>query len=826
MYEDPSPEPSRGGLIARLLAAVGCVAAGVFAYLWLAEQDALRLERDRVEAETEARAVQVREDVARAVREQVNKDVAAERARHARELAALKASRGTALEQQLEKLGAEHDRLLGALGESRERSHKLKGDAMRLVGELEVARRDGAQSVRALGEQLHSVEAQMTAARLEAEERERDLQALEGRMLDPLQGPLAAGVAAHVTRVLDAETEPDPRRLRAQLGNGVWLFPFLASHFLSGARGVRAAAAASTIADLDVGLLVTAVARSGRTDEAFSRWIGAAMISAAAGAVDEQLKAGLAHESIAVRLATVEAAHLAATSPKSVHAELVSAIANPEPEVSDRAIARVAAGSPAQRATLAGLVGAAGPLSAETRATIWRRLMEDAEALLPELARVVAENPEYIEAARGGTLGGERRQALVGELLAHPREEAVDRLLERFLEAPDGEGGRTAWAASVQGPELRSHVLAAARRVSGDEVRARARALLPTGEVDIIDPVSLLALAPIARPVHLPFLVASAHRVSGLDRIRVARALFRLGHPVAVKMIEQASDADDPAVRAEAVAVAASDGFPDAASLVVRHLYEGSPVREAAIAAVATLGVSLPPEMTDLLLSTPPPWTSLLLDGFARHEQVGDARHRVMELLQDDLVIDADGAALWAFTGTRRPSVADCKGALTHAHSAVRARALEAWRDQMEGEGDGSLVRTLEPFTKDKELRVRVQATRLLSQVRHDLARTTLVVLAKDPSEWVREAAYRGLGFQHPYHVVPVLRSGLHDKSPYVCNAARLSLLVHGMKDEAPVLFRDSEDPLLGFRTRRALDQTLGVVGGDPQSWAAAVEKR
>ena len=98
-------------------------------------------------------------------------------------------------------------------------------------------------------------------------------------------------------------------------------------------------------------------------------------------------------------------------------------------------------------------------------------------------------------------------------------------------------------------------------------------------------------------------------------------------------MIEQASDADDPAVRAEAVAVAASDGFPDAASLVVRHLYEGSPVREAAIAAVATLGVSLPPEMTDLLLSTPPPWTSLLLDGFARHEQVGDARHRVMELL-------------------------------------------------------------------------------------------------------------------------------------------------------------------------------------------------
>ena len=49
MYEDPSPEPSRGGLIARVLAAIGCVAAGVFAYLWLAGQDALRVERERVE---------------------------------------------------------------------------------------------------------------------------------------------------------------------------------------------------------------------------------------------------------------------------------------------------------------------------------------------------------------------------------------------------------------------------------------------------------------------------------------------------------------------------------------------------------------------------------------------------------------------------------------------------------------------------------------------------------------------------------------------------------------------------------------------------------
>jgi hypothetical protein len=195
-----------------------------------------------------------------------------------------------------------------------------------------------------------------------------------------------------------------------------------------------------------------------------------------------------------------------------------------------------------------------------------------------------------------------------------------------------------------------------------------------------------------------------------------------------------------------------------------------------------------------------------------------------MELIRDDLVIDVDGAASWAFTGARRPDIAGCKVALTHPHPIVRARALEAWRAQMSGDGGVALVRELEPFTKDKEFRVRIQAARALARVRHDLARTTLVVLAKDPSEWVREAAYRGLGLQSPYHVLPVLRSGLHDVNPYVCNAARLSLLAHGIKDEAPVLFKDADDPLLGFRTRRALDRTLGVVGGDAQSWAAAIQ--
>ncbi|NRA95138.1 MAG: hypothetical protein HRU14_02910, partial [Planctomycetes bacterium] len=312
----------------------------MFAFLWLGERDALRVERERFQRELAARQSQAQVDVGRAVRERVNKEVAAERARHARELAGVKKSRGTVIEQRLEKLGEEHDRLLGSLGESRERSHRLKGDATRLAGELETARRDGAQNARALSEQLKAVQAGMEAARLEAEERERELQELERSMLDPLEGPLGSEVGVHVVSVLDATTEPDAARLREQLGSGEWLFPFLAAHFSSGDRGVCAAAAASTITDLDVGLLVTAVARSGRTDEAFCKWIGAAMVTAGADALDDHLKAGLVHDSVAVRLCAVEAAYLATSSSESVHAQLVSALANTESEVSDRALAR------------------------------------------------------------------------------------------------------------------------------------------------------------------------------------------------------------------------------------------------------------------------------------------------------------------------------------------------------------------------------------------------------------------------------------------------------------------------------------------------------
>ena len=153
MYEDPSPEPSRGGLIARILAAIGCAAAGVFAFLWLGERDALRVERERFQRELAARQSQAQVDVGRAVRERVNKEVAAERARHARELAGVKKSRGTALEQRFEKLGEEHERLLGSdreAGSLRDPARddhaghrrELRIDLSRVPGQLRPPRED------------------------------------------------------------------------------------------------------------------------------------------------------------------------------------------------------------------------------------------------------------------------------------------------------------------------------------------------------------------------------------------------------------------------------------------------------------------------------------------------------------------------------------------------------------------------------------------------------------------------------------------------------------------------------------------------------------
>lgn len=824
MYEDPSPEPSRSGLIARILAAVGCLAAGIFAYLWLTDRDALRVARERLEREATAHQDQTQADIERAARERVNKEVAAERARHARELAKLKASQGTALERRLEQLGKERDGLLAALSETRERSQHLKDDASRLTQELETAKRSGAEDVDALSRQLEGIKSKMEAAQREAEDRQNKLKDLEGRMLDPLQGPLAEQVSAQVARVLRAPDAPDPERLQDELGRGAWLLPFLAAHFPDGDRGLRAAALVTLLDDLDVGLLMTGVARAGRTDDQFSRWIGSAFVAAGADGLDRNLKAGLSHESVAVRLAAVEASHLASAPAGALHARLIEALGNAEPEVADRAIERIASGGPEHRLALADLLDG-DRFEVATRAAIWRRLTADADVLLPRLAQVVASNPGYIEAARGGPLPPERTRALLGELLAHPRGAAVDSLLERLLGVEDGQAGRTAWAAAVERPELRPHVLAAARRVSQDRVREQARSLLPLDGVEGVEPGQLLRLARIARPAHLPFLVAGVAGVSEAQRVRLAAALHRLGHPDAESVLLKASTSADPAVRAAAVSVAAAlrlDGAPD---LAIRRLYEGSPVREAAIRAASDLEVALPPEITDLLLSTGPPWADLVLDGLARHPEVKAARHRVLELLEDDLVVDADGAAAWAFSGSRRPNVASCKAALKHPHPVVRARALEAWRAHMTGTGDGALVRELEPFVKDTDFRVRLQATRTLAHARHDLARTTLVVLAKDPCGWVREAALRGLARQEPYHVVPVLRSALHDLNPYVRNAARLSLLAHGIKDEAPALLKDATDPFLGFRTRRALDRTLGTVDGNVETWAAAIEK-
>jgi len=808
----------------RTLAAAGCVAAGVFAYLWLDARDEARVTRERASAE----AVDLRRDTRaaakRTARVKLNQELAAERARHAREVAELETARGRVLEQSLGQLGTERDALATALREARERSQHLKEEAALLNKELDRARDSGEQDVLGLQQRLQEVESRMRASAQEATDRSRELEALESRLRDPTQGPLAEEIRGQLQRALSVDGPPDPAALVDAVGRGAWLLPFLLDHFKDGDRGVRAVALASQLTSPDADLLIAGIAGCARTDATFGVWAGRALRTAAAPSLSGRLRSALGHDAVSVRLAAVHGA-VSVSSVEKLHPVLSQAFANDRSVVVDRALQLVADHPEGWRELLFRIAAGEDGHRAVVRATVWRRLLTDGDGM-PRVARIASQWPECLTAAPEGPPEGALRDRLLVELLAQPRGPEVDALLERLLVAKDGQGGRTVWVATVERSDLRPLVLATARLQTDDSDRERARRLLPPSGVTVTDPAAVVALSMDARPVHLPFLVASAPFTTGMDRVNVARALHRLGHGSASAMVMGEARSDDPEVRAAAMVAMARLRLEGTGAVIMGGFYQQSPVREAAITAASELEMALPPELVDLLQTVSSRWTRRVLDCLGRHHEASKSRRRVLGLLAEDLIVDPAPAAAWLFAKPEHRRLADLRVALRHPSPAVRAGALEWWRRDAVGDGAMGEIQDLEPLVKDRDFRVRIQAARALAAVRHDLARTALVVLARDASPWVREEAVRGLGRQGSFHVLPVLRSALNDASPYVVNAARLSLLVHGVKDEAPALLKDVEDPYLGLRTRRALDRILGTTNGDPVTWMAAIENR
>ena len=264
--------------------------------------------------------------------------------------------------------------------------------------------------------------------------------------------------------------------------------------------------------------------------------------------------------------------------------------------------------------------------------------------------------------------------------------------------------------------------------------------------------------------------------------------------------------------------------LPHVEALVMRRLHEPSPVREAAVAAVARLELAIPHDFVSVVLDCEPPVTRVLLDAVGRTGDPVALSKTLLRELGAGNVLDGETVATWVFEAARRPSADACRAAWRHRHPAARARAIEASRSLENDVEPAAAVAALDPFVDDGDFRVRIQVARSLAGIRHDLARTTLVRLAKDASPWVRDEAIQGLGRQERYHVIPVLRSAFHDPSPYVRNAALVAMIAHGVKTEAEPVLDALDDPRLGLRTRRALDRILGATYADRAAYARAIQ--
>lgn len=830
MSDDPSFDPPRGLVLARVLAVIGCAAAGAFAFLWMDADERATTEVARVES---ARDQVIATEVAKArksERDKAAREIAAERARHARDLEAARGEQGTALAKRVSSLQEERDDLMQALAGSRARSQRLREDMKRMQREMERALESSEEKMR-LEARRWAAELSKTAKELgdaEAQAREQSdkVDHLQRRINDPREGALARRVLAHVGRVyagIDVDLEPNAAPLVQALGRGSWLQPFLADRYGAGPHGVWAMAHTAALEDIDHVALVEAIAAVARRDSSFTRMAATALLAGNPTGVDDRIAAALNHRETSVRLVAVEAAAMA--SKTTLHPSLLAAVGNDATDVVDRALTSLARTTQACRTEFIAAL-ATSSLGEDARRRAWKKLLFEGRPLdLPALVDVAAREPSVLDAEPDSPDIGESQVVRVfAEALAQVGRDDVVALRRRLAARLVGEGLRDDLPAICSEPSIRGEILwAARRRVFGDPARSEAAALLPSDGVILPEPASVVRLAAIARPVHFPYLVANVSAAAPVDRVRVASALHRFGHPKGREILDDLVNARQIDVRSAALAAYADLRLPNVDALVHRRLHEASPMREAAISAAESLELAIPHDFIPVALDCGPPWSEMLLDAIGRSPDRDGLIKTLLHELGAGNVIDGDTVARWVFADGRRPDPTTVRASWRHRHPAVRARAIEASRGLDADDEPASRIATLDPFVKDPDFRVRVQVARSFAEIRHDLARTTLVRLAKDESPWVRDEAIQALGRQERYHVIPVLRAAAHDKSPYVRNAAFIAMIAHGVKTESHRVLDALDDPRLGFRTKRALDRILGRSEPDRAGYERAI---
>lgn len=633
--------------------------------------------------------------------------------------------------------------------------------------------------------------------------------------VSPGPADLAAAVAREVADGLAAwgATPHDPsaaERFVVRVGTGPYLFPFLVERFRDATRGELALRHVARLRTVDLDALMDGLARTDRTDSGF---VTAAVDVLRARVPSAELAAVVTraqgHAARSVRRIGLEMAVRTGLG----RAGLIRAITSTEPFEASFAIRHLAMGTPDERREILRALQD-GRLSERVRGEAIAALLSGPVETLPALVAQVRQQGETLDAVLRVPLSPTQRRAVVSELLAGPPSPVGDRWLANLLGVPPTAPRRDMWARAVTDPSLVPDLRRAASvPVASDPPRTRAAALVPQAGLMMTDPAAMVELAGLARPCHVPYLLANLQVVDYPERGQLAAALHRLGHPEGAGVLERSARHSDARVRAAVMESLRGVEFPGRSRLLRQALVDPDPeVRDQALFSLTAEGRALDvPTAIEVLSWGDPTVADAVFEGVERNPDQQGAWAAVMDALRRDAVVSVDTAAWWLFSRPWPELVQVVVASLEHPLPGVRARATERLGNLGSQAGVGVVVDRLEARIKDADPRVRALAARALGKQRHDLARASLVLMARDPSALVREAAVIGLGLQEPFHVVPVLRGAARDDNPWVRNAARISLLRLGIKDELAGLVGDVDDPVVDARTRAVLDKLVKV---------------
>jgi HEAT repeat protein len=629
---------------------------------------------------------------------------------------------------------------------------------------------------------------------------------------DPAAESLRNAVASLATKLSERGSPADPEAIRAGFEQllGPQVLELLEPSFRDPARAEGALRLAGAHRGVRVPALVRALAPVRRTDPGFRDAATAALLAIAkSGDVD-----GLLDEASRVDLEPSLGVPLLAAAGRMDSPRAASAIASGlhrSPEERKLAVEllleRGAEGRDALARALAG-----GKLPADSSLLVLESLLPGASASEgPPLGQAILAHDEGVAVALAARINPDAAPGIAAQLLAVTLTKDREALLAHAL------------GLDTKTPRPRCLEAAFETASVSDQVQAIAR---ERGRPRPSSADELLERAGQAEPLDVPDLLEALDLAPPERRSGPAAAAAALGHPEGLAVLTRLSRHFDPSVRAAVVAAIANAGLTRAGALLADLLADDDPaVFEAAAEALDRLELPLDQGRGAAALAVvDEPFSHFVLLAMVRGASTEAMTSVVVDALDRGAVREVHGAAAFLMMANADKGPEFPAKFLGHRDPVVRAAALNAIPKPDE-ESRGNWESVFERLSADPDARVRAAAARGLGRIKDDLARTRLVVMVRDPSWIVREAAILGLSIQDRVHVVPVLKRAQNDPEPFVANAARVALVRLGVQDPGPALVPDLGDPAYGGRSKTALLRLIGARDLDEAALAAEVER-